>query len=91
MAESQAGEGSSAQLQATLGTVLEAIRGVQRSNQTTVEAMEKSFEEKLEDLRRELSEKQEKVCDKLSQKMKEKEKYQFKRKGMSCSTPSTKG
>ena len=43
--------------------------------------MEKSFEEKLEDLRRELSEKQEKACDKLSQKMKEKEKYQFKRKG----------
>lgn len=81
MAEPEAGEGSSTQLRATLGTVLEAIRGIQRSNQTTVEAMEKSFEEKLEGLRRELSEKQEQACDKLSQKMKEKEKCQFKRKG----------
>ena len=51
---------------ATLSTVLEAIRGIQRSNQTTMEAMEKSFEEKLEDLRWDLSEKQEKACDKLS-------------------------
>ena len=40
MAEPEAGEGSSTQLQATLGTVLEAIRGIQRSNRTTVEAMD---------------------------------------------------
>ena len=76
--EPQADKGSSTQLQATLSTVLEAIWGVQRNNQTTVEAMEKSFEEKLRDLR-ELSEKQEKACNKLSQKMKENEKYQFRK------------
>ena len=52
MAEPQAGKGSSAQLQATIRTVLEAIRGIQRNNQTTMGTMEKSFEEKLEDLRR---------------------------------------
>ena len=78
MVELQADKGSSTQLQATLGTVLETIWGIQRSNQTTMEAMEKSFEEKLKDLR-ELSEKQEKACNKLLQKMKENEKYQFRK------------
>jgi hypothetical protein len=73
----EGGEGTSTQLQ----TVLDAIRGIERNNQTTVAAMEKAFDEKLEGLRRDLSEKQERACDKLSQKMKEKEKYQFKRKG----------
>ena len=74
-------EGSSTQLQTTLSTVLEAIWGIQRSNETTVVAMEKAFDEKLQGLRKDLSEKQDRACDKLSQRLKEKEKYQFKRKG----------
>ena len=79
MAAPEDGEGPSAQLQTTLSTVLEAIQGIQRSNQTTVAAMEKAFDEKLERLRKDLSEKQERACNKLSQRFKEK--YQFKRKG----------
>ena len=72
MAAPEEGEGSGAQLQTTLSTVLEAIRGIQRSNQTTAAAMEKAFDEKLEGLRKDLSEKQERACDKLSQRFKEK-------------------
>ena len=78
------GKGSSVQsqpLQASLETILEAIRGIHRSHQTATAAMDKSFDDKLEDLRLELSAKQDKACDKLSQKIKEKEKFQFKRKG----------
>ena len=80
MATPEDGEEPSAQLQTTLSTVLEAIRGIQRSNQTTTVAMEKAFDEKLERQRKDLSEKQERACDKLSQRFKEK-KYQFKWKG----------
>ena len=64
--------------------MLEAIWGIQRSNQTTVAAMEKSIQWETwggGGLRKDLSEKQDQACDKLSQRLKENEKYQFKRKG----------
>ena len=53
--------------------MLEAIQGIQRSNQTTTVAMEKVFHEKLEGLRKDLSEQQDRAYDKLSQWLKEKE------------------
>lgn len=74
------GDGESS-VQASLGTVLAAIKDIQRNHDSTVSALEKSFDDKLDGLRREMTNSQEKACGKLTQKLKEKEKFQFRRKG----------
>lgn len=53
----QTGEGNAGETsaQASLGTVLAAIKDIQRSHNTSVVVLEKAFDDKLEELRREMA------------------------------------
>ena len=51
MAQPEIGDGGETSAQASLGTVLAAIKDIQWSHNATVSALEKAFDNKLEGLR----------------------------------------